>query len=549
MPKTGSIPQETLWNLRRKLEMSSFTRKAKHQLVKETAELFSVDVSTVHRLLRGLKTPPHDSRSDKGNLRKVSHDSMITYCELIAAIKLRTENKKGRHASTTTAIRILEQTGVELDGKIIQSPPGLLKKTTVNRFLQKVGLSKKALDTEDLTTRFQATYSNEVWQFDLSVSDLKDVDEPPDWVAHTQNSKLMIYSIVDDRSRVAYQEYHIVIGEDVIAALKFLYRAMAPKDEPKFQFQGIPSIIYMDNGPIAKSDLFDHVMKALGITIKCHYPKGQGGHKTSCRAKGKVERPFRTVKEIHEILYRFHRPKNETEANEWLFNYLVHYSEQEHPSDSCSRIETWAKNLPENGYMEMCPWDRFTMLARQPKRRKVGNDAKVSFDGREYMVSPELIGSEVTVWIGGFDSDIYVEHNGEKFGPYQICNGVIPFNSFRTAKQTQAEKTRRHIEKIAQEIQVPKDVFQYGLKPLNDIEEKITRNDIPRQKFIDPDPLEQIRFTNEISARKYISRTIGRPIGSLSIQITERIDQLLQETLERSKIESEIKELFKQLRV
>jgi hypothetical protein len=40
-------------------------------------------------------------------------------------------------------------------------------------------------------------------------------------------------------------------------------------------------------------------------------------------SKGKVERPFRTVKEIHETLYHFHEPKDEEEANAWLINFLV----------------------------------------------------------------------------------------------------------------------------------------------------------------------------------------------------------------------------------
>jgi hypothetical protein len=39
----------------------------------------------------------------------------------------------------------------------------------------------------------------------------------------------MIYSLVDDRSGVAYQEYHGVYGEDVEAALRFLFNAMAAK--------------------------------------------------------------------------------------------------------------------------------------------------------------------------------------------------------------------------------------------------------------------------------------------------------------------------------
>ena len=40
----------------------------------------------------------------------------------------------------------------------------------------------------------------------------------------------MLYSVVDDRSGVAYQEYHGVYGEDVEAALRFLFNAMVSSD-------------------------------------------------------------------------------------------------------------------------------------------------------------------------------------------------------------------------------------------------------------------------------------------------------------------------------
>jgi hypothetical protein len=38
---------------------------------------------------------------------------MEYYCELIAAIKVRTSNKKGRHLSTGEAIRLIEEFGIE----------------------------------------------------------------------------------------------------------------------------------------------------------------------------------------------------------------------------------------------------------------------------------------------------------------------------------------------------------------------------------------------------------------------------------------------------
>ena len=39
-------------------------------------------------------------------------------------------------------------------------------------------------------------------------------------------------------------QYHGVYGEDVEAALRFLFAAMSPKSEGDFPFQGIPKMIY-----------------------------------------------------------------------------------------------------------------------------------------------------------------------------------------------------------------------------------------------------------------------------------------------------------------
>jgi hypothetical protein len=56
----------------------------------------------------------------------------------------------------------------------------------------------------------------------------------------------MLYSVVDDRSGVCYQEYRSVYGEDVEAALRFLFNAMSAKSDPEFPFQGLPAMLYMD---------------------------------------------------------------------------------------------------------------------------------------------------------------------------------------------------------------------------------------------------------------------------------------------------------------
>jgi hypothetical protein len=96
----------------------------------------------------------------------------------------------------------------------------------------------------------------------------------------------MLFSVVDDRSGVAYQEYHCVYGEDVEAALRFLFNAMAPKPIEGFPFQGIPQMLYLDNGPVAKSQVFQRVMRYLEVDVRTHLPQGKDGRRVTARSKG-----------------------------------------------------------------------------------------------------------------------------------------------------------------------------------------------------------------------------------------------------------------------
>jgi hypothetical protein len=102
---------------------------------------------------------------------------------------------------------------------------------TTNSPLKEWGYDHDRMTRPPAAVRFQAEHSNALWHFDLSPSDLKQV-ECPAWIEPGRGAPtLMIYSVVDDRSGVAYQEYHGVYGEDVEAALRFLFNAMAPKPE------------------------------------------------------------------------------------------------------------------------------------------------------------------------------------------------------------------------------------------------------------------------------------------------------------------------------
>src|ERR1700760_3654192 len=182
----------------------------------------------------------------------------------------------------------MEEHGVETPDGLVRLPPKLLTRPTADRYLRQWGYDQVRLTRAPAAVRFQARRSNELWQFDLSPSDLKHVAHPL-WSEPGRGAPtLMLYSVVDDRSGVAYQEYRCVYGEDVEAGLRFLFNAMAPKpNESGLVMQGIPDALYMDNGPITRSRVFQNVMESLGVRVIPHLPAGKDGRRVTARSKGK----------------------------------------------------------------------------------------------------------------------------------------------------------------------------------------------------------------------------------------------------------------------
>lgn len=528
------IPPESLIKIKDQLNMLPVRSPERSKIINDNADFYGVSSDKIYRCLRDLNHSASEHRSDRGKPRKITEQDMKLYCEVIAAFKIRTLNKKGRHISTGRALEILEDFGIITPDGLITVEKGTLNKSTVNRYLKKFGLNHSTLRRESPAPRFQAECSNDIWHFDLSPSDLKQLEKPPPWVEPGQrNPTLMLYSVIDDRSGCAYLEYHCVYGEDTEAALRFLFNAMFAKTREGYFFRGIPKIIYMDNGPISKSSIFLRVMACLGIQIMHHLPRDADEQKTTARAKGKVERPFRTVKDLHETLYHFHQPETEKQANDWLHNYLIKYNQGDHREESHSRIEDWVKNHPSTGIREMCSWERFSTFAREPDKRIVGVDARITAYGDTYEIDPDLSEHEVTLWWGLFDNQLFVEFNKEKYGPYNPVGKFATFNAFRKFKKTEAEKTFDRINALAKQLDLPRAVLEgnQDLKfseTVNEINDKI--KSVP---FIDPDPYQEFTYPNSLAAKRAIAEYLGQPITRLLPDQRLFINELLAETLSK----------------
>jgi hypothetical protein len=542
MPKK-QIPIDAIVDLRRRLDQLPPRSPSRRVLVQEIAQLYGISEDTVYRTLRERNIVRSVRRIDCDVPRVIPKAGLERYCEIIAAIKIRTSNRKGRHLSTVQAIRLLEEDGINTpDGHVIV-PAGLLKATTVNRYLKKWGYDRDTLLRQPPAVRFQAEYSNQCWHFDLSPSDLKHVKSPA-WIEPGRGHPLlMLYSVVDDRSGVSYQEYHGVYGEDVEAALRFMFAAMSPKSNEDLPFQGIPQMLYMDNGPITRSLVFQKVMEYLGIEVRTHLPAGKDGRRVTARSKGKVERPFRTVKEMHETLYHLHEPETEAEANTWLMQFLLHYNSRPHRSEPHTRIEDWLGNLPTQGIRQMCNWERFCTFARSPERRKVGIDARVTVEGVAYEVEPDLAGETVVLWWGLFDNELYVEHGERRYGPFLPVDGPIPLHRYRSFKKTRTQKRADRIESLAKQLSLPSS----GIGTL-DIP-SLTKNTTPlkAQPFIDPNPFQELTFSTVIAAKLAISEYLARPLAKLTSEQMAYIDAVLLSTLNKQEVMKQIRDFFNPL--
>jgi hypothetical protein len=536
------IPAERLAELDRKLLGLPRRSPERRRIIDEMAAFYNVSETSLYRALRLHLRPKALRRSDHGLPRVLPREQMEHYCELIAAVKVRTSNQKGRCLSTGETIRLLEEFGIETPEGLVKVEPGLLKLSTVNRYLLRWGYDKATWTRQPAAVRFQAERSNDCWQFDLSPSDLKHIKEPP-WLRPDRAAPtLMLFSVVDDRSGVAYQEYRCVYGEDVEAALRFLFNAMTTKSIEGFPFQGIPQMLYMDNGPIAKSRVFQQVMRYLNVEVHTHLPAGKDGRRVTARSKGKVERPFRTVKEMHETLYHFHEPATEEEANAWLMNFLVRYNAMGHRSEPHSRLDDWLANLPPAGIRAMCSWERFCTFAREPDRRKVGSDARITTDGTSYVVDPELAGETVLLWWGLFDNELYVENGDKRFGPYLPDGGPIPLHRYRAFKKTPLEKQTDRIEELATKLSLPRA----ALNGLSQIAELVSEQRVATTAFTDPDPFQEFQYPNVMAAKRAIADYLGMPLGKLSAEQMAEINTIVGTTLDKKKVLDQVRRYFRQ---
>lgn len=140
-----AIPVDSLLQLRQRLDRLPRKSPERATQIGAVAQLYGISTTTVYRALQVLQKPHAAQRADHGKPRLLPQTELERYCELIAALKLRTTNKQGRHLSTRRAIELLEQQGIETPQGLVRAPAGRLRKTTVDVYLRQFHLDQGRL--------------------------------------------------------------------------------------------------------------------------------------------------------------------------------------------------------------------------------------------------------------------------------------------------------------------------------------------------------------------------------------------------------------------
>ena len=104
----------------------------------------------------------------------------------------------------------------------------------------------------------------------------------------------------------------------------------------------------------------------------------------------------------------------------------------------------------------MCAWERFCAFAREPERRLVGIDCRMTVAGVAYEVDAELAGETVVVWWGLFDQELWVEHGEERMGPFRPVGGPIPLHRYRKHRKSRHEVRADQVAALAGKLALPR---------------------------------------------------------------------------------------------
>jgi hypothetical protein len=153
-----------------------------------------------------------------------------------------------------------------------------------------------------------------------------------------------------------------------------------------------------------------------------------------------------------------------------------------------------------------------------------------------------MAGETVILLWGLFDDEMFVEFDGEKWGPYFPVSGPIPLHRYRAFKRGKAAVRADRIQALAQQLNLP-------ISALSGSDLKLVIDSVQSTRVLPHQPFEstvfEYSFPTSVAAKLAIAADLATPLAKLSDEDKAFIDQVLTDTLIRSEVFARVREYFR----
>ncbi|CAI9386112.1 MULTISPECIES: DDE-type integrase/transposase/recombinase [Bacillaceae] len=325
----------------------------------------------LHYRRNGFEALKPKKRLDRGNSRRLSPDDQ----DLVLEIR-----KKSPHMPVSVFYEQLIERGEIQKNQISYS--------TIIRLLKKHNLVGKQMVAIPERKRFAHEKVNVLWQADLS--------HGPYVPVNGKKTKTFLIAYIDDCSRlVPYAQF---FSSEKFDGLRVVTKEALIR-------RGKPTIIYADNGKIYRSETLQYACAQLGITLAHTQPYDP-------RAKGKVERLFKTIQTRFYPLLQADPAHSLEELNERFWSWLEKdYHRRVHASlEGKTPHEVFQSQLKDITFLEDLSILETIFLKRE--HRKVKADGTITLNKELYEVPSRFIGHSIDVRLD--ENGVYIFEDDKK---------------------------------------------------------------------------------------------------------------------------------------
>ena len=324
-------------------------------------------------------------RQDRGQSRVITPP----LADLIERLK-----RENPHRTGTTLLR-------ELVLSSGQNEPAI-SASTLYRFLKQRGLTERQLLAPPAHKKFEAEFSNQIWQSDMLYGPY--VQRPGGG-----KRQAFLHAILDDASRlIPHAQFYPDQGLDTF--LDCLRQAVAAR--------GLPVRLYVDNAKVYRSPQLARIAASLGMLI-VHTPPYQP------EGRGKIERYFRSVRE--QFLANLDRKQTLTleDLNERLWAWIDNvYHCSEHSALGATPLLRWQRDIEQ--VRQLPPATDLRRLFFHRLDRVVRRDCTFLLQNRFYEAPSHLAGQSIEVRFDPLDSaTVEIYFQGQPQGAARLVDPVV----------------------------------------------------------------------------------------------------------------------------